>query len=124
MIAYENEAIFAQLKSQPIDYIVPDSTILIENPVAVTKTTRFPQQAAAFLAYLHSPAAQQIFAKNGYRPIVPGTNVGSMKFPTPKNEFTIADLGGWTDVTKRFFDPSTGIMADVERGIGVSVGSK
>lgn len=124
MIAYENDAIFAQLHNQPVDYVVPDSTILIENPVAVTKATKYPQQAAAFLAYLHSPAAQDIFAKNGYRPVVPGTNVGSMKFPTPKNEFTIAQLGDWADVTKRFFDPSTGIMADVERKIGVSVGNK
>lgn len=122
MIAYENEAIFAQQKSQPIDYVVPDSTILIENPVAVTKTSKYPQQAAAFLAYLHSPAAQEIFAKNGYRPIVPGTKTGSVKFPTPKNQFTIAQLGGWADVTKRFFDPATGVMADVERKIGVSVG--
>jgi sulfate/thiosulfate-binding protein len=122
MIAYENEAIFAQQKNQPIDYVVPDSTILIENPVAVTKTTKFPDQAKAFLDYLHTPAAQEIFAKNGYRPIVAGTNTGSVKFPTPKSLFTIAQLGGWTDVTKRFFDPATGIMADVERGIGVTVG--
>jgi sulfate transport system substrate-binding protein len=122
MIAYENEAIFAQQKAQPIDYVVPDSTILIENPVAVTKTSKYPQQAAAFLAYLHSAPAQEIFAKNGYRPIVPGTNTGSVKFPTPANEFTIAQLGGWTDVSKRFFDPATGVMADVERKIGVTVG--
>ncbi len=39
MLSYENEAIFAQQNGQAIDYIVPDSTILIENPVAVTTTT-------------------------------------------------------------------------------------
>jgi sulfate transport system substrate-binding protein len=43
-------------------------------------------------------------------------------FPTPTGEFTIADLGGWSDVTKKFFDPAGSIMADVETGIGVSVG--
>jgi sulfate/thiosulfate-binding protein len=122
MIAYENEAIFAQLKNQPIDYVVPDSTILIENPVAVTKTTKYPEQAKAFLAYLHTAEAQKIFAKNGYRPIVPGTDTGSVKFPTPKALFTIADLGGWTDVTKKFFDPKGSVMADVEHSVGVSVG--
>jgi sulfate transport system substrate-binding protein len=122
MIAYENEAVFAQQKSQPIDYVVPDSTILIENPVAVTTSSKFPAQAAAFLRFLRTPAAQQIFARNGYRPVVDGVNTGSVKFPVPRAQFTIAQLGGWADVTKRFFDPATGIMAGVERGIGVTVG--
>jgi len=36
--------------------------------------------------------------------------------------FTIADFGGWTDVSKKFFDPAGSVMADVEKGIGVSVG--
>ena len=35
-------------------------------------------------------------------------------FPTPTGLFTIADLGGWTDVTKKFFDPTGSVMADVE----------
>ena len=30
------------------------------------------------------------------------------QFPTPTGLFTIADLGGWHDVTKKFFDPKTG----------------
>ena len=52
LLAYENEAIFAQQKGQDIDYIVPDSTILIENPVAVTASTRHPDQARAFLDFV------------------------------------------------------------------------
>jgi len=122
LLAYENEAIFARQRNQPLDYVVPESTILIENPVAVTKNTRHPEQARAFLQYLRSPAAQRIFAKNGYRPVVEGVDTGHVRFPTPGVLFTIADLGGWTDVTKRFFDPKGSIMADVERNIGVSVG--
>ena len=122
MIAYENEAIFAQQKGQPIDYLIPDATILIENPAAVTKTTRYPAQASAFLRFLHTPAAQQIFARNGYRPVVAGVSTGSVKFPVPRAQFTIAQLGGWPDVTKRFFDAESGLMADVERRIGVTVG--
>ena len=120
LLAYENEAIFAQQKGQPIDYVVPDSTILIENPVAVTKTSKSPQQAAAFLDFLHGTTAQEIFAKNGYRPI---TDVKSPhKFPEPAGLFTIERFGTWADVSKQFFDPATGIMAEVERRIGVSVG--
>jgi ABC-type sulfate transport system substrate-binding protein len=43
------------------------------------------------------------------------------EFPQPSGLFTIADLGGWTAVSTKFFDPAKGIMADVERGIGASV---
>jgi sulfate transport system substrate-binding protein len=121
LLAYENEAIFAQQKQQPIDYVVPDSTILIENPVAVTKTSKHPQQAAAFLEFLKGAEAQRIFAENGYRPVTAQVK-SPYAFPKPTGLFTIADFGGWADVTKRFFDPAGGVMATVERGIGVSVG--
>jgi len=121
MLAYENEAIFAQQKGQDIDYVVPDSTILIENPAAITSTTKHPEQAKAFLDFVRSPQAQQIFAENGYRPVVSDVE-SPYDFPTPAGLFTIADLGGWTDVTAKFFDPKGSIMSDVEAGIGVSVG--
>jgi sulfate transport system substrate-binding protein len=121
MLAYENEAIFAQQKGQDIDYVVPDSTILIENPAAITSTTKHPEQAKAFLDFVRSPQAQQIFAENGYRPVVSDVE-SPYDFPTPTGLFTIADLGGWTDVTAKFFDPKGSIMSDVEAGIGVSVG--
>jgi sulfate/thiosulfate-binding protein len=118
MLAYENEAIFAQQNKQPLDYTVPDATILIENPVAVTKKSEHPAEAKAFLTFLHSQQAQKIFVDNGYRPIEKG--VSAAKFPTPAQLFTINDLGGWTKVNKDLFDPNTGIMADVERKLGVA----
>jgi sulfate/thiosulfate transport system substrate-binding protein len=121
LLAYENEAIFAQQNGQDIDYVVPDSTILIENPIAITTSTKNPDQAKAFFDFVRTPEAQTIFAKNGYRPIIDGVT-SPYDFPTPKGLFTIADLGGWTDVTAKFFDPKGSIMATVETGIGVSVG--
>jgi sulfate/thiosulfate transport system substrate-binding protein len=117
MLAYENEAIYAQQQKQPIDYVVPDNTILIQNPVAVTKNSQHPVEAAAFLRFLFSAQAQQIYADNGYRPIAKDVKAN---FPTPSGLFTIEDLGGWTKVTKDFFDPSTGIMAGIEKSLGVS----
>src|ERR671931_2764488 len=65
MIAYENEAITARQKQQDIDYVVPERTILIENPIAVVKGSRHPDQARAFVDYLRSTAAQEIFARKG-----------------------------------------------------------
>jgi sulfate/thiosulfate transport system substrate-binding protein len=121
LLAYENEAIFAQQNGQEIDYIVPDSTILIENPIAVTTSTKHPDQAKAFYDFVRTPEAQTIFASDGYRPVVDGID-SPYDFPTPPGLFTIADFGGWADVSKKFFDPAGSIMADVETGIGVAVG--
>ncbi len=122
MIAYENEAIAAQQKGYKIDYIIPDQTILIENPIAVTANSQHAAQAQAFLSYLESSAGQTIFGKNGYRPVLSSV-AKTFHFPTPKTLFNINEFGGWTKVTKQFFDPQTGIMAQIERGLGVSVGS-
>lgn len=118
MIAYENDAIFAQQNGQPLDYTIPDSTILIENPVAVTKNSAHPTEAKAFLDFLHTSTAQKIYAQNGYRPIVPGDY--GRTFPSPPGLFTIADLGGWTSVTKEFFDPNSGIVTGIEQKNGVA----
>src|SRR4029453_8956647 len=70
LLAYENEALFARSKGQNIQFRIPRSTILIENPVAVTRTTEHAKEANAFVTFLTTPAAQQVFANNGYRPVV------------------------------------------------------
>ena len=122
MLAYENEAITAQQKEQPVDYTVPDSTILIENPIAVVSKSRNATAAKAFVDYLRTADAQQIFADKGYRPVNQQV-AASAEFPKPSGMFTIEDLGGWPDVTKKFFDKEAGIVADIERKVGVSIGS-
>jgi sulfate/thiosulfate-binding protein len=123
LLAYENEAVFARQKGQSLDYVIPDQTILIENPVAVTTKTRYPEQAKAFVDFLRTTQAQRIFADNGYRPVTSGVAKAG-EFKTPKALFTIADLGGWADAGKRFFDPEQSIMLDIERQLGVSVVKK
>ena len=122
MIAYENEAITAQQKDQPVDYTIPDQTILIENPIAVTSKSKNPEKAKAFLDYLLTPEAQQVFADKGYRPVNEQV-AATANFPKPSGLFTIADLGGWSEVNTRFFDKEAGTMADIEQKIGVSIGS-
>jgi sulfate/thiosulfate transport system substrate-binding protein len=120
MLAYENEAIFAQQNGQKIDYTVPDETILIENPVAVTETSKHPEEAQAFLDFLWSNDAQKIYEDNGYRPVVEGV-AAEGDFPEPSGLFTIADFGGWPDVIDKFFNTDGSVMLEVERSIGVSV---
>jgi sulfate/thiosulfate-binding protein len=120
LLSYENEAILAQSKGASVDYVIPDQTIKIETVAAVTKSA--PPAARKFLNYLYTPAAQKIFADNGYRPVVAGVT-GKYTFPTPSQEFTIDDVGGWSKVMTDFFDPTNGIMAKVEQSIGVSTSS-
>src|ERR671927_1543449 len=55
MLAYENEAILAQQKHQPVYYLIPKATIRIENPVAVTTNAKSPAAARAFVKFLTSP---------------------------------------------------------------------
>jgi sulfate/thiosulfate transport system substrate-binding protein len=122
MLAYENEAINAQQKEQPVDYVVPDNTILIENPIAVAAKSRNPTEAKAFVDFLRSEPAQKTYAARGYRPVNQAA-AASVNFPKPSGLFTIKDMGGWSEVNKRFFDKEGGIVAGIERQVGVSVGS-
>ena len=121
LISYENEAITAQKKGQQADYVIPDRTILIENPIAVVSKSKHPEQARAFLDYALSPAAQQTFADWGYRPVDEAVfKKNASKFPTPSGLFTIRDLGGWSKVNDEFFDPDKGAVAKIEQDAGVS----
>jgi len=110
---YENEALFAQQKGQPVQFVIPKATILIENPIAVTTTSKHKEQAQAFVNFLHTRPAQRIFAENGYRPVVKGVTQG-LNFPVRPQLFTIKYVGGWAQVEKKFFDPRTGIMAKIQ----------
>jgi sulfate/thiosulfate transport system substrate-binding protein len=118
LLAYENEAILAQEKGEQLDYVVPDDTILIENPVAVTKDA--PTAAGKFLAYLRSEEAQRVFGKAGYRPVNEAL-ADEFQYPLPRKLFTIDKFGGWEKVQKRFFDREDGIMAGIQREVGAAL---
>jgi len=121
LISYENEAITAQKKGQKVDYVIPDQTISIENPIAVVSKSSHTQQAKAFVDFALSAPAQQVFADWGYRPVDQAVfDENKAKFPTPKGLFTIDDLGGWSKVNDEFFDPDKGSVAKIEGELGVS----
>jgi sulfate transport system substrate-binding protein len=118
MLAYENEAIFAQQAGQELDYVVPEQTILIENPAAVVNTGESSETAQAFLDFLYTPEAQAVFASKGYRPVVEGVET-PFDSSGPAGIFTVEDLGGWSDVRERFFDREESIFLDIENELGV-----
>ncbi|MGN6723691.1 MAG: sulfate ABC transporter substrate-binding protein [Marmoricola sp.] len=109
LISYENEAIAARRAGDSVDYIVPSSTLLIQNPGAVTKNA--PQAAKDFLAFQLSSEGQKDYATYGFRPLTPETGITvqgaenpSNPFPTPAKLLTIdKDFGGWKAANKLFF---------------------
>ncbi len=124
LLDYEDDAIAAQRKGEPIDYVIPPQTILIQNPIAVLKKASHDAAAEAFAKFLLSKAGQEVWAKQGYRPVVASAAAAAgVTFPTPPDLFTIASLGGWTADTTKFFGPTSGIVTKIEQSLGVSTSS-
>jgi sulfate transport system substrate-binding protein len=121
LLTYENEAIYAEKKGVHTEYRTPKATLLIETPVALTKSGLRKPAAKAFYKYLWSSTAQKAFADQGYRPVVKSVAKG-YHFFKPPGLFTISSaklgLNGWVKVNARFFHPEKGIMAKIERSIG------
>jgi sulfate/thiosulfate-binding protein len=122
LIDYESDALAAVKAGDAVQYVIPKQTLLIETPVAVTK--KASAAATTFVNWLYSPAAQAIWAQQGYRPVLSSVaKQFASKFPTPPQLFTISFLGGWTKVKKAFFDPSEGSVIKIERAAGVPTAS-
>lgn len=130
LVSYENEAILARQKGEDLDYIVPDQTLLIETPAAVTVGA--PEQAKEFVKYLFTDDAQSQFRASGYRPVIDGLS-GPVKgatdeskpFPTPKTLLTVGkDFGGWDEAKKKFFDEKTGLVTKIQIATGTQGDTK
>jgi sulfate transport system substrate-binding protein len=120
LIGYENEAIFAQQAGQPLEYIVPANTLLIENAIATTLVGDAPEPAKAFVDFVYTPEAQAVYGRHGFRPEVPEVLAQFPDFKTPENLATVdEDLGGWAEARPKFFDPDTGIMAQIFANLGI-----
>jgi sulfate/thiosulfate-binding protein len=122
LLGYENEAILARQQGEELDYVVPEETLLIENPIAVVSESKEPERAQAFVDFLYTRGAQEIFASKGYRPVVERV-AGADGFPTPEKLFEIDKLGGWDEVNETFFDPESGVIAEVFKSQGKSTAS-
>jgi sulfate transport system substrate-binding protein len=119
LLSYEYEATTAQKKGEDVEYVIPDDTIKIEIPIAVTKGA--DPAAERFVEYVRSAPAQERFAAWGYRPVDPAVlEANRARFPEPPGLFTIRDLGGWPKVNDELFDPERGSIARIEEEAGVS----
>ncbi|WP_026925887.1 sulfate ABC transporter substrate-binding protein [Granulicoccus phenolivorans] len=125
LISYENEAILARQSGEDFEYIVPEDTLLIENPGAVTKNAN--PRASDYLNFVLSSEGQVEFARKGFRPVTPGVplpevagaNDPAAPFPKPARLSTVNDnLGGWSAVNKKFFADSTGLVPRIQQQTG------
>lgn len=110
LLAWENEAFLAlnELGPDKFDIVVPSLSILAEPPVAVVdkavdkKGTRI--QAQAYLEWLYTPQAQEIIARNYYRPSDPEVAAKYReKFPAVKLVTVDDAFGGWRKAQKEHF---------------------
>ncbi|HWM75292.1 MAG TPA: sulfate ABC transporter substrate-binding protein [Nocardioides sp.] len=112
LLSYENEAILAKQNGEDIDYILPEDTLLIENPAAVTEDAG--DGAQEFLDFMTSAEGQGLYAGFGFRPVVgvdgvevpevEGANDPADPFPAPAQLFTLdGDFGGWGEAADKYF---------------------
>ncbi|CAP42243.1 sulfate ABC transporter substrate-binding protein [Bordetella petrii] len=111
LLAWENEAFLAlkELGPDKFDIVMPSLSILAEPPVAVVdknvdrKGTRAAAQA--YLEFLYTPQAQEIIARNYYRPTDEQVAARyASQFPKVKL-VTIDDpaFGGWSKAQQTHF---------------------
>jgi sulfate transport system substrate-binding protein len=129
LLSYENEAILARQSGQDFDYIVPDTTLRIDNPCALTEDAS--KSAEAFLDFQKSAEGQKLYAETGYRPLVDvgdvtveGANDPANAFPEPQTLLTIDDdFGGWDEANGKYFGDGTdgapmGILTQIQADAG------
>lgn len=123
LINYENEVLLAIDKGEKLEYVIPETNVSIDTPLAVVDKnvdkhgTR--EVAEAFAKFLFTPEAQQEFVKLGYRPVDAAAakqkeNVD--KYPAVKTLGTIKDYGGWDEVQTKFFEDGA-VFDQVEAAI-------
>jgi len=123
LLDYESDAKLAQSQGKPVYYLIPKATLEIETPLAVVNGSN-KAAAQKFASWLYTPAAQTIWAENGFRPSVLSVlRKYTKQFPPRPQLFKIGYVGGWDKVNTQFFDPTNGIVAKIEQSLGVSTGS-
>ena len=111
-ITYENEVLTAQEAGLDDEAVYPPSTVLIENPVAIVDEWVddhcVREVAEAFVDYLHTPEAKEIFTEVGFlrSTDVKQAQKGGGQFPAIEDLFTVDEIGGWDALNERLFSDS------------------
>ena len=123
LLAYENEAILAAQNGKGFEYVIPETTLLIENPGAILKDSSAVSKD--WLEFVLAEDGQRQFALTGFRPLNPenpgvadlealdlkpedieGAPDSSDPYPAVKNLLTLEkNFGGpgWGQVKDKLF---------------------
>jgi len=110
LLAWENEAFLAvnELGKGKFDIVVPSLSVLAEPPVAVVDKVvdrdGNRKVAEAYLKFLYTPEAQEIIAKNYYRPRNPQVAAKYKSRFANVNLLTINAFGGWDKAQRGHFN--------------------
>lgn len=109
-ITYENEVLVGRQAGQTYEYVVPRSTILIENPVALIDkyVDKHGTRAAAeaFVDFLWTTEAQRAYAKYGLRAVDEAVARETQpQYPRVEDLWRIEFLGGWKKVGDEIYGP-------------------
>jgi len=118
LLTFESEAINGK-----IPYVIPKQTMLIDVYIAALDKSPNKAEWNKFSRFLKTYPAQKILADNGYRPVDKrALQETRKKYPVRPGETTITNklLGGWRAVDKKWFNPTSSIMATIEKSLGVS----
>ena len=116
-ITYENEIFTAQEAGLEDEMVIPPSTVMIENPVAIVDENVdkhcVREVAEAFVEYLHTEEAKELYTTVGF---LRGTDQaeaakgdGEMFAPV-EDLFTVEELGGWDALNTDVFGEPDGIF--------------
>ena len=119
-ITYENEVITAQAAGKEDEAVYPPSSVLIENPVAVVDQNVdkhcVREVAEAFVEFLHTDEAKEIFLDAGYRSTdLAEAQKGGDGYPAIEDLWDVDDFGGWDALTEKLFS-DTGIVTQAQAG--------
>lgn len=120
-LTYENEVLTAQDAGLDDEAVYPPSTVMIQNPVAIVDANVdkhcVRDVAEAFVKYLHSPEAKQVYTDVGFLRSTDKKEAqqGGGQFPAIQDLFTVDEIGGWDALNQQLFSDS-GIVTQAIAG--------
>jgi len=113
-ITYENQALAGLAAGSKDQFVIPPSTVSIQTPTVVVDANAekhcVEPIATAFVKYLHTPDAQDVFQSVGYQrqiDVAAAQKGNGSDYPPIPDLFTTDDLGGWDKlVSDTVFGPN------------------
>jgi sulfate/thiosulfate-binding protein len=118
-ITYENEILTAQDAGLDDEMVIPPSTVLIENPVAIVDENVDKHcvrpVAEAFVEFLHTDEVKELYASDGFLrdvDLAKAKKGDGDQFPPVEDLWTVEELGGWDELNEKLFgDQGLGTQA-------------